>query len=487
MIFKSTIIIFASLAITSIAIAQQWAPVGDNNLRRDVELLKTYNIIQGPVNTWPMSWRQITSNINMSLEQTYSAHIMRAIDRVRSKIPNKGLRGSLTARYTNEPSLVRGFGDTARSDADMTVSTGLTKETIDVNVSVNYRDNVNFENNNINFDNSYIATNLGNWTLYAGAIDRWWGPGQDNTLLLSSNARPMISVGLRRIDPKLSKTKWLSWVGPWTWDVFVADMGNNRHIPSAMMAGMRLGLEPIKNFEIGLSRTMQLCGTGRPCNTDTWVKSIIGIWDLDNTGTENEPGNQLASIDLSYSMNIGDKSLKIYAEGAAEDEWKIIPYQYSRLIGSALTMPIGNRGDNLNFIAELSDSGDVLAWFFGKRQAGVMYGHHIYATGHRYDGRTLGHSFDNDSKLASISATYTRSLGEIYRITLRTATINWDDTSRNIVSVIRQKYQSLELSASKQFALGNLEVKMNLQSRMVTLTQGILPRFMGGITWRINI
>ena len=149
MIFKSTIIIFASLAITSIAIAQQWAPVGDNNLRRDVELLKTYNIIQGPVNTWPMSWRQITSNINMSLEQTYSAHIMRAIDRVRSKIPNKGLRGSLTARYTNEPSLVRGFGDTARSDADMTVSTGLTKETIDVNVSVNYRDNVNFENNNI--------------------------------------------------------------------------------------------------------------------------------------------------------------------------------------------------------------------------------------------------------------------------------------------------------------------------------------------------
>ena len=56
--------IIAYVLMTSNVSAQQWAPVGDSNLRRDVELLKIYNIIQGPVNTWPMSWRQITSNIN---------------------------------------------------------------------------------------------------------------------------------------------------------------------------------------------------------------------------------------------------------------------------------------------------------------------------------------------------------------------------------------------------------------------------------------
>ena len=467
--------------------AQQWAPVGDSNLRRDVELLKTYNIIQGPVNTWPMSWRQLTSNINISMDQIFPAHVTRAIERVRSKIPNKGLRGSATLRYTNEPSLIRGFGDTATSDADMTVSAGLTEEVIDVNVSVNYRDNVNFDNSNINFDNSYIATNLGNWSLYAGAIDRWWGPGQENTLLLSPNARPMISAGLRRIDPKPFKTKWLSWMGPWTWDMFVSNMGKDRHIPDALMAGMRLGFEPIKNFEVGLSRTMQLCGQDRPCGADTWARSIIGIWDLDNTGTVNEPGNQLASIDLSYSMNLGDKRLKIYAEGTAEDEWKILPYQYSRLIGSTLTMPIGDRGDNFKINAELSDSGNVRAWLFGERVAGVIYGHFIYKTGHRYDGRTLGHSFDNDSNLASLTGTYTRSSGDSYRISLRSATLNWDDTNKNIVSAHRQKYQSVELLASKRFTFGYLEAKINVQSKAVTLTQGILPRFVGGLTWRIDI
>ena len=487
MILKFFISSIVFILIASNVSAQQWAPVGDSNLRRDVELLKTYDIIQGPVNTWPMSWRQITNNISMSLDQTYPAHVTRAIERVRSKIPNKGLRGSLTARYTNEPSLVRGFGDTARSDADMSISAGLTEEAIDVNVSVNYRDNVNFDNSNINFDNSYIATNLGNWSLYAGSIDRWWGPGQDNTLLLSSNAHPMISAGLRRIDPKPFKTKWLSWMGPWTWDMFVSNMGKDRHIPDALMAGMRIGFEPMKNFEVGLSRTMQLCGEGRSCNFNTWTNALIVVGDLENGAAAEDPGNQLASIDFSYSMKYGNNNLKLYVEGTAEDEGVVAPYQFSRLIGATLVKPIGKEGNTLTFNAELSDSGNVMYWFLGERRGGVMYRHSTYRTGHRYDGRTLGHSLDNDSKLASLTATYTQSSGNSYRISLRTATLNWDDTSNNIVSAERQKYQSAELSIFRQFEFGHLEAKMNFQSRADTLTQGILPRFVGGLTWRLDI
>jgi hypothetical protein len=475
------------MLITPNVSAQKWAPVGDSNLRRDVELLKTYDIIQGPVNTWPMSWRQITSNINISMDQIFPAHVTRAIQRIRSKIPNKGLRSSATLRYTNEPNLIRGFSDTATSDADMTVSASLTEEAIDVNVSVNYRDNVNFNNSNINFDNSYIATNLGNWSLYAGAIDRWWGPGKENTLLLSSNARPMISAGFRRIDPKPFETKWLSWMRSWTWDMFIANMGNDRHIPDALMVGMRLGFEPINNFEVGLSRTMQLCGQERFCNFNTWSNALIVVGDLENGAPAEDPGNQLASIDFSYSMNFGISSLKFYLEGTAEDEGIVLPIQFSRLIGTTLVRPIGSKGDTLTFNAELSDSGNVREWLFGERRGGVMYGHSTYSTGHRYDGRTLGHSFDNDSKLASISATYTRSYGDYYRISLHTATLNWDNTSKNIVSSKRQKYQSIELTFAKKFNYGHLEAKINIQSEAVTLTQGTLPRFVGGLTWRIDI
>lgn len=431
-----------------------------------------------------MSWRQITANINISDDQSYPVHILRAIDRVKRKIPAKGLRASAVARYTNEPSLVRGFGDTARSDADFTISAGFTQEKIEANVSVNYRDHAS--NNNINLDGSYIATNLGNWSIYAGAIDRWWGPGQDNTLLLSSNARPMMSAGLRRNDPKAFKNKWLSWVGPWTWDIFIANMGNDRHIPDALMAGMRLGFEPINNFEVGFSRTLQLCGQGRPCGFNTWTKAIVAVGDLDNTGTENEPGNQLASIDFSYSMKFGNKSLKIYIEGTAEDEI-IIPTQYGRLVGGAFVTPVGTKGDNITLNVELSDTSVIKYFFFGQRFPGSLYNHSIYRSGHRFDGRTLGHSLDSGSRLASVTATYTRDGGDTYRASLRTATINWDDTTRNVVSAGRQNYQSFELSGSKQFGFGYLEVNMSIQSKAVTLTQGILPRFVGGLTWRLDI
>jgi len=474
----------AFMLITFNVSAQQWAPVGDSNLRRDVELLKTYSIIQGPVNTWPISWRQITNNINMGMDQTYPAHIAHAIERVRSKVPNKGFRGAATARYTTEPSLIRGFGDTARSDADFTISAGITEEKIDTNISANYRNNVNFNNTNVNFDGSYIATNLGNWSLYAGAIDRWWGPGQENTLLLSSNARPMISAGLRRIDPKPFKSKWLSWIGSWTWDMFIANMGKDRHIPDALMAGMRLGFQPINNFEVGLSRTMQLCGNHRPCGFDTWARSIIGIWDLDNTGTVNEPGNQLASIDFAYSFLLSGKSIRIYAEGTAEDEWKILPYQYSRLIGSSITIPLGNGGGDLKVNVELSDSGDVERWFYGRRYLGTMYNHSIYLTGHRYDDRTLGHSLDSGSKLASVKAEYTNSTGNSYGIIFSNATINWDNTNLNIVSANSQNYSKIEIQTSQSFVLGDIKANLTYQTKAITLTQGVLPKIAANVSWR---
>lgn len=482
MYLKCFFIIAATFALTPTVAAQQWTRTGDSDLRRDVELLKAYDIIDGPVNTWPLSWKQITSGISANEATSYPAHVMRAIERTRAKSPNKEWRLSTDMRFSNEPSLVRGFGDTARSDADITLSAAYQSAKIDANLAVNYKDGQ--IGNDVTLDGSYLATNLGNWSLYGGAIDRWWGPGQDNTLMLSSNARPMVSIGLRRDAPKAFKTKWLSWLGPWTWDMFVAHMGQERHIPNALMAGMRLGLEPFNGFEVGLSRSMQLCGNNRPCGFNTWTRALIAFGDLENTGTANEPGNQLASIDFAYSHQFGDKSLRLYISGTAEDQNVIMPFQYARLLGATITSPIGDKGDTLTLNSEWSDSGNVLAWFFGKRQAGVIYGHNIYRTGHRYSGRSLGHSFDNDSKLISLSTTFTRASGDSYRLSLRAATINWDDTSKNIVSASRQNYKSVELSAANQFDFGRLEAKIAVQTKINTLTQGLLPRFTAGIVWQ---
>lgn len=482
MCFKNALLITAALTFSTPALSQQWADTGDSALRRDVEILKAYNIIRGPVNTWPISWKQITKGLKGSTDSGMPAHVMRAIERVKSKSPNKEWRFSSDVRLTNEPNLVRGFGDTARADADVTLSAEHHSSKFSAKVAVNYQKDR--PNNEVTLDGSYLAFNLGNWSLYGGAIDRWWSPGQDNALLLSTNARPMPSIGLRRNDPKPFKTKWLSWMGPWTWDMFISRLGKSRHIPNPLMVGMRLGFEPMNNFQVGLSRSLVLCGSGRPCGFSMWSKSLIGFFDLDNTASLNEPGNQLAEIDFSYTKNFGDKSLKVYIEGAAEDIEVLIPYQYSRALGATLSSPFGESGDSWSLNAEWSDSGNVLAWFLGERRGDVMYNHHIYQTGHRYLGRSLGHSFDNDSKLISLNTTFTRASGELYRLSLRAATINWDGSARNIISLTPQNYKSAEFSYANSFSFGDLEVKASVQTRVATLTQGLLPRYTAGISWK---
>ncbi len=43
---------------------------------------------------------------------------------------------------------------------------------------------------------------LGNWNISAGAIDRWWGPGWEGSLILSNNARPVPSIGIDRNEAR---------------------------------------------------------------------------------------------------------------------------------------------------------------------------------------------------------------------------------------------------------------------------------------------
>ncbi len=64
-------------------------------------------------------------------------------------------------------------------------------------------------------DGSYVGVNFGNYMLSAGFMERWWGPGWDNSLILSTNARPIPSVTLERNYTDPFKSKWLSWIGPW--------------------------------------------------------------------------------------------------------------------------------------------------------------------------------------------------------------------------------------------------------------------------------
>ena len=178
-------------------------------------------------------------------------------------------------------------------------------------------------------DGSYVAARLGNWSASFGKVDRWWGPGWDGSLILSTNIRPIPAISLDRRIPEPFNNKWLSWIGPWSLHSFIGQMEKERTVPNPYLWGIRVDLVPtiLDGFEIGLFRMMQLGGDGRPEGFSTWVDAFLSQDNYGaNTGNNDrlkEPGNQLAGLDIRWRP--WDSTFAIYGQVVGEDEDKFLP------------------------------------------------------------------------------------------------------------------------------------------------------------------
>jgi len=87
---------------------------------------------------------------------------------------------------------------------------------------------------------------LGNWSLSAGYLDRWWGPGWEGSLILSDNARPVPSFGIDRIEAQPFTLPVLRWLGPWRFSTFMGQLEEDRDYPEALLFGMRFESRPLR-------------------------------------------------------------------------------------------------------------------------------------------------------------------------------------------------------------------------------------------------
>lgn len=478
-------IIIAYTSSFSISNSSPWANPGDETLRSDVEILASYGLISGPVDHWPLSWKQITSGFYKADSTDLPIFVMRALERVKSKIPNK-INVRTKALYTNQVQFFRGFEDETRGETEIEGGFEFNLEKTSIHIEGRYNDV-----NNFNLDGSYLSHEIGNWSTYIGSVNRWWGPGQETTTLLSTNARPMPSIGIRRVAPKPFKTKWLSWMGPWDAEIFISKMDKDRVIPEPIFVGMRLNFEPIDNFEIGVSRTLMLCGRDRPCGFNQWANGLIALGDLDNFGdgpdaVKNQPGNQLAALTLSYSYSLReDLNLKLYLEGAAEDLVVIVPYTYSRLIGATLDGAFGDDGSKWKITAEASDTSGSLAWFYGEHRKGVMYNHFIYNSGYRYYNQVIGHSLDSNSVYYSLKASVVNSRGLEYGAKFQNILVNTEGDTKNFLSLTRERINSLNLFISSQTPIGEFRIDARLMDNNINTPTENKVNFRGGISWEV--
>lgn len=454
----------ALLVSTAPAVAGPWAEPGDPGLRHDLQLLSDHGLLRAPLTTWPLSWSDISADLETEgQEDRLPPHIRNALQRIQARV-SKAADGRLQARVefggNSNPELMRSFADKPRSKGEISASGQGGNHRLAYQLKATAA--VDPEDGRAaRLDGSYASALLGNWTVSAAMIDRWWGPGWDGSLILSNNARPVPSLVLQRNRSTPFEIPVLKWLGPWQFTTFMGQLESNRFVPDPLLFGMRFNFRPAEGLEIGLSRTAQWCGEGRPCSLSTFGDLLVGNDNVDDQLAKAvEPGNQLGGFDIRWAGNLMNQPGAVYAQLIGEDEAGALPSKHFGLAGIETWGAWQNTGASWRAYLEIADTAAGL--LRDNALFNTTYNHGIYRSGYRYRDKSLGHGADNDSRIVTLGLLLSDRREHGWLLTGRQAQFNRDDGGLNPFSPRHRKYSALELRHERPFHHGLITVDVGL-------------------------
>jgi len=424
-----TIATLLILSFTETAAADPFVEPGDSLLRADLQSLDDAGILRMPLTTWPMSYGDISRGLSASDSGYVNADVTAAMVRVRSRTLQESnaskWRFDLAASLAENPLVIRTFEDTPREEAELDLHISRMGQRFAINLRGSIVANP-IDGDEFRPDGTYFGVALGNWMLSAGWQERWWGPGNNGSLILSTNARPPPGIAIQRNDSAAFKTKWLSWLGPWSFVAFIDQLDDERYVNDSLLFGARFSFKPISSLEIGLSRVAQFCGDGRPCSLGTFFDMLIGN---DNSGVNvdpnDEPGNQRAGIDMRWAL---PKRIPIafYMQWIGEDgrqDRSLPPGSWLRQLGAEVWGDVG--GMRYTTFFEISDTAcHEGSYGAGSTKPNCAYEHGIYQTGYRYKGRSMAFGADADALSYALGSTLVQSSGNSWNVLVRYTEIN---------------------------------------------------------------
>jgi hypothetical protein len=449
-------LVVASL-MTMAARADPWIAAGDEALRSDIELLADAGILRGPVTTWPISWPDIARDVlaaeEAGLDEATAHALMRVRRRARaaSGVGFAGMAIRLSGAY--EPVTLREFADSPREEGELEMRASWLGNHFAMNLQGSYVVDPD-DGQDFRADGSYLGLNFGNYMLSVGLMQRWWGPGWDSSLILSTNARPIPSVTLERNYTDPFKSKWLSWIGPWRASIAMG-RAESEGVPvtDVRFFAARVNFKPRPWLEFGLTRTAQWCGGERSCDWDTFVDMVLGNDNQMTNGeiAESQPGNQMAGYDMRLRFPWRALPLVFYTQWIGEDEAGGLPAKFIGQFGLETWFSSGLGGWRLR--AEYADT----ACNFTRENPifGCAYRNSIYPQGYAYRGRIIGSSMDNDSRMFALAGILSRENGDVLSLTIRTVKLNRDGGEHSI-SAVPLDVDNVQLRYSRGLGAGKI-------------------------------
>ncbi|MFV5398479.1 capsule assembly Wzi family protein [Acinetobacter baumannii] len=388
----------ALLATASSAVFAQGLVLNNDDLRTDLNWLNQQGVINISTSTWPLSGDEIQRALSQA-KVTHPAQ-QKVINSVLNalKADNDTVKVGAFAE-TDIKNIPQAFGDNQKSQYQGSLEFNASGENWDAKIRVNAEKDPQIDSgHDVNVEGSYVAGKLWNQWLVAGQIPTWWGPGHDGSLIRGDASRPVYGVTMQRAVQDAFENKWLSWIGPWQYQLFAGQLDDYKAVPHAKLLGMRVTARPVPALEIGASRAIQIGGDGQPDSFKAYWNAVIG---KDNGCTENScvgednASNQLAGFDARLQLQpLFNIPVSVYGQYIGEDEAGGLPSKKMYLAGADYSSMINNMPYQI--YAEWADTrtnGDV---------RGISYNHHQYTDGYYQHGFPLGHAMGGDGQMYSV-------------------------------------------------------------------------------------
>ncbi|MEY8214529.1 MAG: capsule assembly Wzi family protein [Colwellia sp.] len=418
----------------STTFSEPWIDTSDIYLKANIQLLADTGQIITPVTTYPLMWHDIIRDIKAIDTSDLTENQKSAYYYINHqfKLANKN-QTRVKAQVSTENKRFTSFGDINSDKNSIAVHSSIMYSNIAAKITPSYTNSPE-DGEKIRFDESYIAAFVGNWVISLGRQNRWYGPTWDTSLSLTNNARPITALAISRRSAEPLIIPFTEFDIPWTVTSFMGKMDDSRTVKNTLLWGFRLNFKPFKNLELGITRLAQWGGEGHTQDLSTFGdilmgKTNCGIDDLVCDENNPNPANQQAGYDLRYSFNLFDVPMSVYGQKFAEDG-KEGTLQYltkaQPQIGFDAHINIINKPTTV-FI-ELSDS---LADCGERDNIGnCYYEHSTYATGMRYFGRSVGSTYDNDTKAYILGAISQLSTNTRLTTKLRFLDLNYDNSDK---------------------------------------------------------
>ena len=366
----------------------------DEALREDLQWLSNRQVIQVNLSTWPLSQEEITRVLaaakpQSQLDRDTMARVQKQVQELKSAVRAEA------ATSTDYPRMPQGFGQTETDQHRLSLIGQYNQHPdLDVRLQLNGVDGDGAgRSSKATAAGSYAAGKLGNQWIAFGQIPQWWGPGHEGSLIRGTSARPVTGFLMQRAEQTPFETPWLSWAGPWQYQITAGQLAQYGAVPDAKLLGMRLSVAPTEYLELGASRAIQWGGQGRPQSMKSLGKALLGKGDNEESSDKsNEPGNQLAGCDARLKLQplIGEP-ISIYGQIVGEDEAGYLPSKNTYLLGIDGSYAWGQ--NNVNWYVEGADTTTEL-----DRDTNITYRHHLYKDGFYQQGYPLAYSYGGDAQ-----------------------------------------------------------------------------------------